>query len=235
MNVRERFLTGLTADDRALLERVPLLNGLDAAARADLLQDAMLKSYPRGASLFLQGDPARAIFIILDGWIKLYRATEDGAESVIAVFGRGESFAEAAIFDLGVYPVNALAIEAVRLLALPASSFVAKIERNSAYALAMMASMSSRLRRLVQQVEQLTVRSSAERLASFLLTLSGADDGPVRIVLPMEKALIAGRLGMQPETFSRALSKLRQHGVSCRGNEVNVVDLAALRRFSRRT
>lgn len=235
MNVQERLLAALTAEDRALLERAPLLQGLDAAARADLLQDAVLKSYPRGASLFLQGDPARVFFIILDGWVKLYRATEDGAESVIAVFGRGESFAEAAIFDLGVYPVNASAIEAVRLLALPAASFMAKIESNSAYALAMMASMSRRLRRFVQQVEQLTVRSSAERLAGFLLTLSGADDGPARILLPMEKALIAGRLGMQPETFSRALSKLRQHGVTCRGNEVSINDLAALRRFSRRT
>lgn len=232
MAVLSESATRLTDEDRLVLARVPLLRGLDEAARRDVTGDGAVKLYRRGATLFIQGDPAEAVFVILDGWIKLFRTTQEGAESVIAVFSRGESFAEAAIFDRSVYPVSAMAIEDSRLLLLPARPFIAKLERNSAYALAMLASMSSRLRRLVRQIEQLTVRSSTERLADFLLSLCDGASGSAMIRLPLEKALIAGRLGMQPETFSRALSKLRQHGVQCRGNEVTIKDIDALARFA---
>jgi len=231
MSTRTMAPIGVGEDDRQLLGRVPLLRGLNEAARRDLTADGLIRRYPAGATLFIQGDRAEAVFVILDGWVKLFRTTRGGAESVIAVFSRGESFAEAAIFDRSVYPVSAMAINDSRLLLLPAGPFIAKLERNSAYALAMMASMSGRLRRLVRQIEQLTVRSSTERLAAFLLSLCEADSGSVMIRLPLEKALIAGRLGMQPETFSRALSKLRQHGVRCRGNEVTIQDVAALAAF----
>lgn len=231
MTMPTRAPSGLTEEDRQLLARVPLLRGLDAEARAVLTREGTVRRYPRGATLFIQGDPAEAVFIILQGWIKLFRTTADGAESVIAVFSRGESFAEAAIFDRSVYPVSSMAIEDSRLLLLPAGPFIARLEENSAYALAMMASMSSRLRRLVQQVEQLTVRSSTERLAAFLLSLCQGEAGSATVHLPLEKALIAGRLGMQPETFSRALAKLKRHGVICRGNEVTLQDVARLRRL----
>ena len=83
------------------------------------------------------------------------------------------------------------------------------------------------------QIEQLTVRSSPERLAKFLFELSGVRSGQTTVQLPLDKALIAGRLGMQPETFSRALSRLRNQGVTCNGNAVHIADVSALGLYSR--
>ena len=91
------------------------------------------------------------------------------------------------------------------------------------------------MRGLVRQVEQLAVKSSAERVAGFLCKLTSNADGPVTIQLPLDKALIAGRLGMQPETFSRSLAKLRRLGIVTNGGVVQVPDVAALRNFGQGT
>ena len=91
--------------------------------------------------------------------------------------------------------------------------------------------MSRRLRYLVQQIEQRTVKSSAERLAEFLIGSCMEKSGPTTVYLPLDKLLIAGRLGMQPETLSRSLAKLRKLGVECKGNVVTIAEIDDLRDF----
>jgi CRP-like cAMP-binding protein len=95
--------------------------------------------------------------------------------------------------------------------------------------------MSLHLRRLVQQIEHLTVRSSTERLADFLVKLADNRNERAILRLPYDKGLIAARLGMQPETLSRALAKLRPLGVETKGSRVTIRDVDALRRHCVRT
>ncbi|MFM9842312.1 MAG: Crp/Fnr family transcriptional regulator [Dongiaceae bacterium] len=230
----ERFQrrTGITAADYAVLANVPLFSGLPEPALRTLLADAWVQNFSRNTVLFLQGEPATRCYVVMDGWVKLFRSMIDGHETVIAVFTRGESFAEAAIFDRANFPVGGAVVEDSRLLVIPAEPFMRRLSENGEYALKVLASMSRHLRRLVSQVERLTQRSSAERVAEFLLRLSPVIAGPVVIQLPLDKALIAGRLGMQPETFSRSLAKLRGIGVLCKGPEIRVPDVIQLRRFA---
>jgi len=220
--------TGVTAADEERLLQLPLFNGLSAAGLHELLADAWVQNFPRNASLFLQGDPAVRFFVVLDGWVKLYRSTAQGDETVLGVFASGESFAEAAIFDQAVYPVSATIVEESRLLVVPAAPFIRHLREHGDYALKMMASMSRHMRGLVQQVERLTLKSSTERVAEFLVRLCPQRSGAAVVYLPMDKALIAGRLGMQPETLSRSLAKLRPLGVTTQGPEVKIADVAVL-------
>ena len=224
--------SGVSAADYQVLERLPLFAGLSRDNLEHLLADAWVHGFARGSVLFIQEDPAERFFVIFDGWVKLFRATAEGDESVISIFTRGESFAEAAIFDKGVYPVSAATVSESRLLVIPAESFMRRLRENGGYALNMMASMSRHLRSLVRQIEQLSARSSTERLAGFLLRLCKDEDKTAVVRLPLEKALIAGRLGMQPETLSRSLKKLQRLGVSSTRGEVVIADVAALRAFS---
>ncbi len=197
-----------------------------------LLADAWIQCFARNAVLFLQDDPASRFYVVIDGWVKLFRTSEEGEESIIAVFGGGESFAEAAIFDSGIYPVSAAVVDDSRLLVVPAKSFLGELSQHGEYAFNIMASMSRHLHRLIYQVEQLTLRSSTERVAEFLLKLCPRTEGAANVRLPLDKALIAGRLGMQPETLSRSLAKLRRFGVESKGAEVTIPDIAALRHVS---
>jgi CRP-like cAMP-binding protein len=221
---------GLEDRDIDVLVRVPLFAGLRARNLADLLAAASMRSFSRNALLFAEGDPARQFYVVLDGWVQLYRQTPDGRESMIALFARGESFAEAVMFLGGTFPVSGAVLDEARLLVIPADTFRRALESDNELCFKMMASMAVHLRRLVGQVEQLTVRSSSERVAEFLLKLAGEGAESAIVHLPYDKGLVAARLGMQPETLSRALAKLRSLGVETKGRRVAIRDFEALRR-----
>jgi CRP-like cAMP-binding protein len=220
---------GLTADDLALIRRLPLFGGIDPPRLARLLASASVRLFGRNSRLFAQGEPADRFFVVLDGWVRLFRETLDGQESTIAVFGPGESLAEAAMLDAARYPVSGSVAGRARLLVVPAAGFLGEIRRDPELTLNLLASMARHLHRLVLQVEQLTSRSSVERVAGFLLHLCPPGAERAEIELPLDKSLIAARLGMQPETFSRSLARLRGDGVETAGSRVVVGDVRRLR------
>ncbi len=225
--------TGLRPDDLGLLQRAPFLAGLKPDDIFKLLADATVREHGRGVVLFTQEEPADRFFIVLDGWVKLSRETRDGHESVIGLFSRGESFAEAAMFASETFPVDGMVIETSRLLTIPAGSFRRRLSERPELMFKLMASMSTHLRHLVRHIEQLTACTSAQRVAGFFASLSASESGPpVRLRLPVDKVLIAGRLGMQPETFSRAIARLRQHGVTVDGSEVVIADVKRLQKLA---
>ena len=223
--------TGISEADQALLGTLPLFKGMAPALLQTLLADASVRRYTRHLMLFLQGEPAVRFYVVFDGWVKLFRETTDGHETVIAVFSRGESFAEAASFAEGVFPISAEIIEDARLLVVPTDLFTRRLRANPELAINMLGSMSQHLRDLVQQVEQRTVKTAAQRVAAFLLRLCTNQSGGAEINLPTEKALVAARLGMQPETLSRAVAKLRAVGVETRERKIIIQDIAALIRL----
>ena len=86
---------------------------------------------------------------------------------------------------------------------------------------------------VVAQIEALKARTGAQRVAGFLLELCEAEKGPATVVLPYDKNLIAGRLGMKPESLSRAFSRLRRDaGVRVAANVATIRDVEALQRFA---
>lgn len=212
-----------------MLSRLPMFAGLSRSKIEFLLADAWAQLFPRNTVLFLQDEPATRCYVVFEGWVKLFRESEDGDESVIAVFTNGEFLPQAAIFDAAGFPFSAMVVDDSRLLVIPAASFVRRIQSDTDFALKLMVSMSEHFRRLVQQVEQLTVNSATERLVSFLVKMSQAATGPVVIQLPLDKNLIAGQLGMQPETLSRGLARLRSVGVETNGSVIKIPNVERLR------
>ena len=95
----------------------------------------------------------------------------------------------------------------------------------------MVASISQRMHHLVQQVEQLKAQSGVQRVADFLASLSLAEQGHCAVALPYDKVLIAGLLGLTPESLSRAFARLRRIGVVVDASHVVVKDVAKLRRL----
>ena len=219
----------LTAPDLELVRRVPLFAGLGPEMLERLMEPAQVENHPRGSLLFSQEEPASRFYVVLVGWVKIYRLGPDGHESVVHVFTRGDSFAEAAIFAGGQYPVCAATAASSRLLSIPATPFLQLLEQEPTVARNMLAAMSRHLRQLVSRLEQLQSHSATERLASFLLSLIDEGGRAADLRLPIDKALLAARLGMQPETLSRALARLRGAGVEVDGERIHVPDVEELR------
>lgn len=226
-----RRVMSISNEDMLRLRALPLFGGLPEEMIQRLLSNAVVRTYPRGTVLFVQGDPATHFYVIFSGWVKLYRLNEQGDEAIVEIFGLGESFAEGAMHGAGKYPVCGETVSECRLLEVPTDLFRNMIRSAPDLAINMLGSMAIRLKSFVRRTEQSHTMSAAQRVANFLLKFCPANQSSATIHLPYDKMLIAGRLGMKPETFSRAMAKLREVGARTEGHDVHITDVDALRRF----
>ena len=217
--------------DWQIVRSTPLFGNMPQDVVQTIIGNQAVRRCDKGTLLFQQGEAAVSFFVVLDGWVKLFRITPDGNEAVVGVFRRGETFAEAAIFLGGRYPVSAEAVTDARLLRVDGEVLRNRIREQPDLALSMLASASYHLKSLVEQIEQIKLLSAPQRIADFLVRLCPVREGGCTIDLPYEKALIASRLGMKPESLSRALAKLRPLGVSVDREKVSIVDVHLLVNF----
>jgi CRP-like cAMP-binding protein len=224
-------LAALSEHDLALLRTVPLFSELSDAVRAELLRGLSVHRYPDDTLLFAAGDPARRFFVVLEGAVRLLVVTSAGDETIIDVVGAGNSFAEAAIFASGRYPVQAEALAGTRLVAFDGDAFLARLKSDPRLGLQLLGSLGRWQLRLTAELRQLKLQTPAQRLAWFLVALTDRVTGPARVHLPYRKTLVASRIGITPESLSRGLARLAGIGVHSRGNAVEIDDVAALRRF----
>lgn len=224
--------SAITNADRDIVHRIDVFRGLSSAIVDQLVAPAVSITFREGEIVFRQNEPATAFFIVIKGWVKLYRITASGDEAIIHVFTDGESFGEAVAFTGLPYPATAEAVSDTRMVRIPAHHVVNCIRAMPDIALAMIASTSQHLHHLVQQVAQLKAQTGVQRVAEFLASLCQADRGHCTITLPYDKALIAGRLGIKPESLSRAFAKLRAVGIEVHASHVVIHDIAGLHRMA---
>jgi CRP-like cAMP-binding protein len=217
--------------DWELVRRIPLFSNMDLAVAQRLIGSNDVRQYHKGVTLFQQGETASSFFIVLDGWVKVYRMLPNGQDAVVGVFRRGETFAEAAMFMGGHYPVCAETATNARLLKIDAATLRRAITESPEVAMSMLASVSHHVKFLVEQIEQIKLLSAPQRIADFLLQQCPCREGGCTVELPFEKALIANRLNMKPESFSRAIRKLQVLGVTVTHNQVEISDVRSLVEF----
>ncbi len=182
----------------ALARRSLLLASTPEEVARTVLDSARIRSFSRAETIFLQGERATAIYIVAEGWVKLYRIAPSGAEAVVGVFTKGSSFGEAVAFRHDTYPVAAEAVTDCTLIRIEADAFLRQIRENPEVAISILSATFVHLHGLVAQVEALKAQTGAQRVAEFLLELSPCKEGACEVTLPYDKVLIAGRLGMKP-------------------------------------
>tara|TARA_B100001989_G_C24533535_1_gene463025 strand:+ start:369 stop:1076 length:708 start_codon:yes stop_codon:yes gene_type:complete len=180
----------------------------------------------KGKILFLHEDTAEYFYIVKSGWIKLFRETLDGTQSVNDILGKGNAFGETALFENNVYPYSAEAVEASEIISLPLKLLKEELEHNNKFSMHVMRHMAHQRHQKDMEIEHRDLQNAPQRIGCFLLNLIDRDaHGAAKIDLPYDKTLIASKLGMQPETFSRALSKLKEKtGIHIKGSHIELYD-----------
>ena len=213
------------------LQASPLFAGLAEADIRLLADGARVVTLPQERLLFDAGAPLENLYVVLDGHVEL-SIEADGRRSVVEVARRGTVLGDAALFAGRQTLMTARGLTAASLLAIPAEPFAASLESRFDILLHMLSTMSLRLRAQVRQIAELKLKTTAQRLGSFLLSLSDGTSGRADIRFPYDKKLVAEELGMKPESLSRALAKLGRLGVESRAdNVVAVADIERLRQF----
>ena len=212
------------------LRSCQLFVGLPAVELEVIAGFAILRSLPKGAYLFHEGDRAEGFYVMQKGAINVHRVSMAGKEQVIYVFRAGESLAEASLAGERGYPANARAIEASTVIMVPKAPFLELIGRRPELGLRMLGSMSQHLRVLVGLVEDLTLKDVETRFLNWLVKRCPRDaKGAANVELGMTKRVLAAQLATSSETLSRTLAKLRDEELlEVKGATVRVPNVTAL-------
>ena len=218
---------------RAFLASLPLFKEL-ATEEIDRIAAGTAELHiPRGELIFNRGDPCVGFHLVVYGQVKLAFLSAQGSEKVVEIIGPGSSFGEALMFMDKPYIVMAQALADTMLLHVGKQVVVDEIERDPKFARKMLAGMSRRLHSLISDVESYSLQSGTQRVVGYLLRpdlQQGADSAPYVVTLPTSKAIVASRLNVTPEHFSRILHDLVAAGlIEVDGRDVKIVDVEGLR------
>jgi CRP-like cAMP-binding protein len=219
-------------DNREALRQHYLFAILDDTQLNRVLSAVHGLSLAENEHLFHFGDQARYFYLLRTGQIQLYRLSPGGEEKVIEIIQPGQTFAEAVMFlKTNLYPVSAKAIVNSELWRIDMAVFLSMLQESNELCLRLLGSMSRRLHGAIQDIDQLTLQNASMRVIQLLLH-SAPDNAINRYNLEWEtpKQILASRLSVRPETFSRILQRLSRQGlIAVQGKTIEVLDAKALR------
>ena len=214
-------------DEREAIKSCPLFVGVTDSDLDDLTRIARQQIYVKDQMVFSEGEEATGFFIPLEGKVKIYKLSSEGRERVLRIAHPGRTFAEAAIFDVGVFPAYAQAIEPTVLLFFPKQAVLDLLHCNAQLAINMVGGLSRILREMMDHMEALTFKDVPSRLARYLLDLSDMKHRHVR--LPVSKAQLAANLNTAGETLSRTLRKMSDDNlITVRGRTIEILNFQGL-------
>jgi CRP/FNR family transcriptional regulator len=216
-------------DKIAALGRTTLFGELPATELELLAERAVEQKLDRGGILFLAGDAARGLYVIVEGAVRAFRVGADGREQVIHVERAGATVGEVPVFDEGAYPSTVAGEEDTVLLFLSSQDVRRMLTERPVIAAAALKVLARRLRNCAGLVETLSLHDVDRRLARFLITearRAGVRDGKaIHFDFTLTHQQLASRIGTVREVVSRALSRLQQGGyLRLEGRRLTILD-----------
>lgn len=218
----------------ASLAQLPLFCEMSLEEIERIAQGSREIHLARNDVIFQRGDPSNGFYVVVQGKIKLALTSPQGIEKVVELFSPGQSFGEAVMFIGKPYPVYAQALADSLVLHISKNVIDGCIDNDPTFCRKMLAGLSIRLHRMIHYVESISLRSSAQRVIDYLLHDIDEDKATqdVHISLSANKNVIASKLNITPETFSRILHNLTEVGlIRVEGKDVYIRDVAKLRAY----
>ena len=215
------------------LRLTPLLEGLDNRVINALAACTREVSLPENHVLCRQGAEPQHLHVLLEGQVALWGTAPDGSNAVVEVIRPPGYFVLATVLTRLPYMMSARTVTASRVLMIEIEGLHALLHREVPLANALLRAEALNFRSLVRQVQDLKLRTAAQRLGCYLLALTHEPDAKTAdFRLPFDKRLLAARLGCRQENLSRAFAALRAVGVETHGSRVILHDVPALREFA---
>ena len=217
----------------ALLTHIPLFQGLEPEEIGRIARGTREIHASKGDILFHKGDPCNGFHLIVYGQIKLAFTSAQGTEKVVEILGQGQSFGEALMFMEKPYIVFAQTLSDTLVLHVSKNAVFDELERDHRLGRKMLAGMSMRLHQLMNDVESYSLHSGKQRIIGYLLRELPEEDqegSNVVLTLPTNKGIIASRLNLTQEHFSRILHELTELGlIVVEGKKIHIPSVSKLR------
>jgi CRP/FNR family transcriptional activator FtrB len=218
--------------DWKLIRALPLFCDMSEANFAKLVAAAFLQRFPLHTTLIHEGDLPDFLHIVVDGSVEMFCA-HNGHETTIEIMRPVTTFILAAVIRDDVYLKSARTLTPAQILMIPAQTVRDVFDRDAAFARAIVGELAERYREVVRSLKNEKLRTSAERLANWILRADAQQGNHRCVELMFDKRTLASRLGMTPENLSRNLALLAKYGVKSSGRDIRIEDSSALERFAK--
>jgi CRP/FNR family transcriptional activator FtrB len=218
--------------DCKLIRALPLFSGMSEANFAELMSAAFLQRFPPHVSLIAEGDLPDFLHIVIEGSVELF-GFHDEHVTTLDIIRPVTTFILAAVIRDDVYLKSARTLTPAQILMIPAQTVRDVFGRDAAFARAIVNELAERYRGVVRSLKNEKLRTSAERLANWILQTATLQGHSRNIELSFDKRTLASHLGMTPENLSRNFALLSKYGVKSSGRDIHIEDPAALKHFAK--
>lgn len=225
-------------DVKAILSRAGVFQGVDPDAVSSLLGELETVRFPRGATIFNEGEPGDRLYIIISGKVKLARHSADGRENLLTIMGPSDMFGELSIFDPGPRTSSAVCVTEVTAASMNSDLLHNWVAEHPDITSQLLRMLARRLRRTNNSLADLIFTDVPGRVAKALLGLAnrfGAPEGPnLRVTHDLTQEEIAQLVGASRETVNKALADFATRGwLRLEARAVLVQDMERLQRRAR--
>lgn len=206
-----------------ILSKVPYFSGLDAQSLAEISKAAFPHDFDPGQLVILEGEPAKGLYLVQNGWLKVSKIAVDGREQILQFLGSGEVFNAVSVFTKTLNPASVTALETARVWVIEREKLLDLLDENPRMARLIIQDLAGRVTHLIALVEDLSLRTVEARLARLLLEQSV--EGKVQRQKWATQTEMAARLGTVPDVISRTLRKLSERGlIEISRNEIVILN-----------
>jgi len=205
---------------------LPVFQRADALLAREIQAQAFYARIPAGRDVFLEGDPAEAIALLISGAVGVYKIGETGREITLYRFGLGESciLTANAILSSQSFPAIATVEREAEAVMIPADVFRDWVKRHDLWREFVFDLLSARLSTVMALVDQVAFQRMDRRIAALLLARARLQH-PLNIT----HQEIAAELGSSREVISRILESIAaQNAIKIGRGTVEVIDFATL-------
>lgn len=229
---------GQSQQPEAVLARAGIFQGVEPRAITALINQLHMVEFPRGHTIYVEGDPGDRLYIIITGKVKLGRRSADGREKLLTIIGPSDMFGTLSMFDPGPRMANATTITEVCAVSMDRDAMRAWITDRPQIAEQLLRVLARRLRRTNNDLADLIFTDVPGRVAKQLLQLAqqfGAQEaGAMRVTHDLTQEEIAQLVGASRETVNKALSEFARRGwIQLEGKSVLIHDPERLARRAR--
>jgi CRP/FNR family cyclic AMP-dependent transcriptional regulator len=226
---------------QALLASIPLFEALSADQLAKVAALAQVRSYAARAVVVSQGEPARSLFAIIRGRLKVASSGPDGRDTVLGIMAEGEVFGEVALLDGGTRSATCTTVEPCELLVIERAQFLELLEASPAISIKLLDVLARRLRRLSQRSEDAAFLDVPSRLARSLLDLASrfgergrASSTEISIMLKLSQQELGDLVGATRESVNKHLKDWTRQGfLKLKDGRMVISDIESVRRIAR--
>jgi len=211
------------------LQFVPIFADLPTDTILKIEKIGVKKDYKRDEPILLEEDSGNALFVILNGKVKVSRSSNDGREVILTILGESDFFGEMAILDGLARSANVIAIEESKVFLIQRNDFLQLLNNHPEISIILLQELTSRLRNADMKIKALSLKDAEGKVATVLLQIAEYSgkikNGVVEIdKLPIQQDL-ANMAGTSRETISRTLHSFAKRGfVELDGNKLRIVN-----------